>query len=223
MVSTTEYSEAEIADEERLEEEQMEELISEAKERGHSLTQQHLIYCESLTDRLLKNLINYGNVEKLNHGKFECEDLIDICDLGQALEGIMTEVMNACQLRICGKSDNSNVNEQKDQKSKECLDQEFRMMIAMSEHVHKAIRNMKGSLERAMRYGWTEMKIENSLQFEQSAVDLVLAILREADDFTTALNHWDIGSRKEEVILTEMMIGVPTTNSYTVKKVKPSY
>ena len=58
------------------------------------------------------------------------------------------------------------------------------------------------------------MKIENRFQFERSAVDPTLAILREADDFTGALNHWEIGSKKEEALLTEMRIGDPTTNLY---------
>ena len=206
------YSKVEVKDEEKLEEEQMEELLNEAKERDETLTQQHLIYCEYMTDRLLKNLINYGNVEQLTHGRFKDEDFIDVCDLGQALEDIMTEVVNMCQLRICGNNESNS-----GCKKQEALDREFRIMTAMSNHVYKAIGNLKGSLERAIRYGWMEMKIENSLQMERSAVDIALAILREADDYTTAINHWEIGSRKEEVLLTEMWIGESTTNSYPVR------
>ena len=129
----------------------MEELLNEAKERDETLTQQHLIYCEYMTDRLLKNLINYGNVESLNHGRFKDEDFIDVCDLGQALEDIMTEVVNMCQQRICG-----NYGPNSGCKTQEALDQEFQIMTAMSNHVYKAVGNLKGShlKEHSGMAGW---------------------------------------------------------------------
>ena len=61
------------------------------------------------------------------------------------------------------------------------------------------------------------MKVENSLQMERSAVDIALAILREADDFTAAINHWDIVSRTEEIVVVEMWMG-DITNCKTVLK-----
>ena len=61
------------------------------------------------------------------------------------------------------------------------------------------------------------MKVENSLQMERSAVDIALAILREADDFTAAINHWDLVSRTEEIVVVEMWMG-DITNCKTVLK-----
>ena len=63
------------------------------------------------------------------------------------------------------------------------------------------IGGLKGSVNRAMGNGWSEMMIENALQMEHSSRDTILAILREADDYWNVTTHQRISSRPTEIEL----------------------
>jgi hypothetical protein len=154
--------------------------------------------CESQMDRLLKNLVNYGNVEKVNHGQFEDEEFIDVHDFGQALKDIIIQMKaeydTAFHMSTWTKGPSSQ-------------EELTRTESAVTKHAYKYVGQMKGSLERTIRFTWDQMRLENSLQIEQSAVGLTLAILREADDLTEATNHNEVTLRKEDVLLVTKMFG----------------
>ena len=73
------------------------------------------------------------------------------------------------------------------------------------------IGGLKGSVERAMRYGWSEMMIENVLELEYSSRDTILAILREADDHWNVASHHRISTRPTELELVNRHCDVEQT------------
>ena len=75
------YSEANIADEDCIERDEILEL-----KKDYDPADIYLINCESNMDRLLKNLVNYGNVEMITQGKFENEEFIEVSDFGASTQ-----------------------------------------------------------------------------------------------------------------------------------------
>ena len=69
-----------------------------------------------------------------------------------------------------------------------------------------------------MRYGWSEMVIENTLQFEESPRDTILAILREADNHWNATCHTDICTSPTELELVGRHNDIEQTKTFQKRK-----
>jgi hypothetical protein len=180
------YSEADIADEDCVERDEILEL-----KKDYDPTDIYLINCESNMDRLLKNLVNYGNVEMITQGKFKNEEFIDVSDFGSALNEIIMQVKD--QYDIAFKMS-------KWIKGPGAQEELLRLTKMVHNRIYKCVGQLKGSLERTLRFTWQQMRLGNSLQIEKSALSLTLAILRGADDLTEAGNHFEVSSRGEEIL-----------------------
>ena len=122
----------------------------------------------------------------INHGQFKAEEFIGVCDFGLALNDIIIQVKGEYDIAFQMSSWTKGPGSQEEL---------LRVTNEIHKRIYKCVGQLKGSLERTLRFTWQQMRLENSLQIEKSALSLTLAILREADDLTEAGNHFEVSSR----------------------------
>ena len=130
---------------------------------------------------MLRDLLNYGCVRNIHSGELSEEEYIEIQDIGVALLAIYNQIIDDFKqlpeyhgglTEFVEWDDSEEIIEKRVHK---CL-----KPVPIAERVKftvvKMIGGLKGSVERAMRYGWSEMMIENAFQIEHSSRDTILLL-----------------------------------------------
>ena len=137
---------------------------------------------------MLRELFLYGCIRNNHLGELSKEEynVIEIQDVGVRLLAIFNQIVDDFkQLPECHGGLKEFVEWDDSEEIIEKLMHKCLTPMQIKERVKvtviRMIGGLKGSIERAMRYGWSEITNENALQMEHSSRDLILAILREAD------------------------------------------